>query len=366
MSEKGTILIIDDEPDLLRVLVKRLKDAGYGVVAFDDALAGLAQVKIIMPFLIILDVVMPGMDGMQLKKKLGEDDAVADIPVIFLTAKDSVSDKVAGFDLGADDFVTKPFAMDELLARIESVMRRRRYYEGIAKVSLEFKKDLLGDASVKAVGRVCGSGMTSTETFFRQVENACCQDIAAKKEKNRDKKIILIVDDEEDIKRMLAFQLRQAGFIVQVASDGEKALEIARRILPDLIILDLTLPYISGQEVCKAVREDDDKEFASTPIIMLTARSTEVDRIIGKVIGANYYMTKPFDFPAVLENIQQSIGGVLKLIPTQKGDSKSFLPVPENQRGPTQSPVGLYPIVMKSFRPYFMAHESSTEKGRFV
>ena len=119
---------------------------------------------------------------------------------------------------------------------------------------------------------------------------------------------ILIVDDEEGMRRMLSFRLRQAGFMVQVAADGEKALIIARQIRPDLILLDLTLPHISGQEVCKAVREDDDKEFASTPIIMLTARSTEVDRIIGKVIGANYYMTKPFDFPDVLGNIQQTIG----------------------------------------------------------
>jgi DNA-binding response OmpR family regulator len=308
MSEKGTILIIDDEPDLLKVLVKRLKDAGYDVVAFGNALEGLAQVKNIMPSLIILDVVMPEMDGMQLKKKLNEDEAVADIPVIFLTAKDTVSDKVAGFDLAADDFVTKPFAMDELVARIESVMRRWRYYEGIAKASLEMKQDLLGDVSVKAVDCVYDSGTTSSETFLSQVENACFQDITAKKEKKRAKKIILIVDDEEDIRRMLAFRLRQAGFIAQVASDGEKALEIARRIRPDLIILDITLPHISGQEVCKAVREDDDEEFASTPIIMLTARSAEAERIIGKVIGANYYMTKPFDFPDVLGNIQQTIG----------------------------------------------------------
>ena len=308
MSEKGIILIIDDEPDLLRVLVKRLNAAGYRVEAFDNALEGLAQVKNIMPSLIILDIVMPGMDGMQLKKKLGEDNAVADIPVIFLTAKNSVFDKVTGLGLGADDFVTKPFATEELLARIESVIRRRKYCEDIARASLELKKDLLDDASVKAAGLVYGSRMASAATLLSQVEKVCCQDITVKKEKKRDKKIILIVDDEEDIRRMLAFRLRQAGFIVQVASDGEKALEVARRIFPDLIVLDLTLPHISGQEVCKAVREDDDKEFASTPIIMLTAKSTEVDHIIGKVIGANYYMTKPFDFPAVLENIQQTIG----------------------------------------------------------
>jgi DNA-binding response OmpR family regulator len=71
VSEKGAILIIDDDPDILKILTRSLKDTGYGVVAFDNALEGLAKVKDIMPSLIILDVMMPGMDGMQLKKMLG-------------------------------------------------------------------------------------------------------------------------------------------------------------------------------------------------------------------------------------------------------------------------------------------------------
>ena len=309
MNEKGTILIIDDDLDILKILIKCLKGTGYGVVVFDNAMEGLAKVKDIMPSLIILDVMMPKMDGMQLKKRLGEDEAVADIPVIFLTAKSSISDKVAGFNLGADDFVTKPFSTEELLARIEAVMRRCKYYKEIVKIPLELKEGLLDYSSPKAGGRVNGSEMVTAEALLNPVDEMCCQDTRVRKEKERDKKIILIVDDEEMIRKSLAFRLRQAGFIVQVAADGEKALEVARRIFPDLIVLDLTLsPQISGQEVCKAVREDDDTEFAKTPIIMLTARSAEVDRIIGKVIGANHYMTKPFDFPAVLKNIQKTIG----------------------------------------------------------
>ena len=85
-------------------------------------------------------------------------------------------------------------------------------------------------------------------------------------------------------------------------------MNLIRQIRPDLIILDLMLPHLPGGEVCKAVREDDDEEIAKIPIIMLTANASDVDRIVGKVIGANYYMTKPFDFSDVLENIQQTIG----------------------------------------------------------
>lgn len=150
--------------------------------------------------------------------------------------------------------------------------------------------------------------MVSSEALLNQVDEMCCQDTRVKREKKRDKKIILIVHDEEMIRKSLAFRLRLAGFIVQVTADGEKALEIVRRIFPDLIILDLTSPQISGQEVCKSVREDDAMEFAKIPIIMLTAKSAEVDRILGKVIGVNHYMTKPFDVYAVLEKVQQIIG----------------------------------------------------------
>ncbi|MEI7752058.1 MAG: response regulator [Candidatus Omnitrophota bacterium] len=126
--------------------------------------------------------------------------------------------------------------------------------------------------------------------------------------KKRDGKLILIVEDEGNISKFLAFRLRQAGFVVEIADDGEKGLNLIRQIRPDLIILDLMLPHLPGGEVCKAVREDDDEEIAKIPIIMLTANASDVDRIVGKVIGANYYMTKPFDFSDVLENIQQTIG----------------------------------------------------------
>ena len=126
--------------------------------------------------------------------------------------------------------------------------------------------------------------------------------------KKRNGKKILIVEDEAGISKFLSLRLREAGFSVEIAEDGEKGLNMIRQIRPELVILDLMLPYLSGGEVCKAVREDDDEEIARIPIIMLTSHATEVDRIVGKVIGATYYMTKPFNFSAVLENIRQTIG----------------------------------------------------------
>ena len=94
-------------------------------------------------------------------------------------------------------------------------------------------------------------------------------------------KKILIIEDNKDIRTVLARRMSSLGFETLMAEDGITGLEKARSGWPDVIILDLTLPKMSGQEVCKAIREDHNKEFARIPIIMLTGKTDEVDRVIG-------------------------------------------------------------------------------------
>ena len=117
------------------------------------------------------------------------------------------------------------------------------------------------------------------------------------------KKRILLIEDEEDISHPLAFRLRKSGFQVIVISDGEAGLQAVKQYLPDFVILDLGLPHVSGEEICKSIREGDDEEIGKIPIIMLTAKRDLVDRIVGKVIGANAYLTKPYDPDALLKEI---------------------------------------------------------------
>lgn len=119
------------------------------------------------------------------------------------------------------------------------------------------------------------------------------------------KKRILIIEDDQSISKFLAHRLRQMQFEVVLAADGEEGLNKARQEVPDLVLLDLTLPKCSGEEVCKAIREDENEHFSSTPIIMLTAKTSDADRIIGKVIGANSYMTKPFRSDELLKEIRR-------------------------------------------------------------
>jgi phosphate regulon transcriptional regulator PhoB len=105
-------------------------------------------------------------------------------------------------------------------------------------------------------------------------------------------KYILVVDDEADLVKLVSYNLKKEGFIVDSASDGESALTKIRKGKYDLLILDLMLPGIQGIELCRILRNDPKQ--SSLPIIMLTAKGEEVDRILGLEMGADDYMTKPF------------------------------------------------------------------------
>lgn len=113
---------------------------------------------------------------------------------------------------------------------------------------------------------------------------------------------ILITDDEKDIVELISYNLEKEGFSVLKAYDGEAALRAVKVQKPDLIILDLMLPELSGLDVCKAIRNKSETE--NIPIIMLTAKAEEVDKIIGLEIGADDYITKPFSIKELVARVR--------------------------------------------------------------
>ncbi len=123
---RSKILIVDDEIDTLLPLKKSLEVENYLVLGASNGFEALELAKTNIPDLILLDIMMPGMDGYEVCARLKKDPVTRNIPVIMLTAKDAIREKVKGFDTGADDYVTKPFNLNELKARIKSVMRRFR------------------------------------------------------------------------------------------------------------------------------------------------------------------------------------------------------------------------------------------------
>src|SRR5512143_937989 len=113
---------------------------------------------------------------------------------------------------------------------------------------------------------------------------------------------ILIVDDEPDIVELVTYNLKKDGFRVATASGGDEALDKIRKGAFDLVVLDLMLPGIQGVEICRIIRNDP--KTAGTPIIMLTAKGEEVDRVIGLESGADDYMTKPFSSRELIARIK--------------------------------------------------------------
>ena len=113
---------------------------------------------------------------------------------------------------------------------------------------------------------------------------------------------ILIVDDEPDLVETLRFALELEGYNVLVAVNGEEGLNTARQEKPDLILLDLMLPKLDGYKVCRLLKFDE--RYKSIPILMLTAKIQDKDRILGKETGANEYLTKPFDMDELMAKIK--------------------------------------------------------------
>jgi DNA-binding response OmpR family regulator len=110
---------------------------------------------------------------------------------------------------------------------------------------------------------------------------------------------ILIVEDEQTLQETLAYNLIRQGYEVETAGDGIKALEVARKAHPDLIILDIMLPGMDGFEVCRILRQE-----MTTPVLMLTARDDEIDRVVGLEVGADDYLTKPFSMRELLARVK--------------------------------------------------------------
>jgi two-component system OmpR family response regulator len=119
---EARLLVVDDEPNILELLSASLRFAGFDVATATNGNDALRVAASYQPDLVVLDVMMPGLDGFEVVRRMRKDEQR--VPVLFLTAKDATEDKVAGLTLGGDDYITKPFSLEEVIARIRAVLRR--------------------------------------------------------------------------------------------------------------------------------------------------------------------------------------------------------------------------------------------------
>jgi len=122
---KKTILVIEDDRDLIELLRFNLEREGFRVQYATDGSLALSEIRRCLPDLVILDLMLPGTDGLEICRQIRQSEAFAALPILMLTARSEEADRVVGLELGADDYVTKPFSLRELIARIRALLRRR-------------------------------------------------------------------------------------------------------------------------------------------------------------------------------------------------------------------------------------------------
>lgn len=161
-----TVFVLEDEPDISRLIQYHLESSGYNVRPYQAANHVLSDAERQPPALFLLDIMVPGGDGLDLCRRLRQNPALSIVPIIFLTARAAENDRVLGLDAGADDYITKPFSTRELLARVKAVLRR---FERPATPSVVKFEGIEIDAGAMQL-RVNGELVTTTATEFRLLD----------------------------------------------------------------------------------------------------------------------------------------------------------------------------------------------------
>jgi two-component system, cell cycle response regulator len=143
--EPGRILVVDDNQDNIEIIAARLRFRGYEIMEASDGEQALGLVREAAPDLILLDVMLPDIDGYEISRRIKGADDLPFIPIILVTARDSTQDKVAGLDAGADDYLTKPINFPELEARVRSMLRIKRLQDELAEKNLELERLSISD-----------------------------------------------------------------------------------------------------------------------------------------------------------------------------------------------------------------------------
>lgn len=165
-ENSSKVLIVDDEPDVTELLKYKFEQEGYFCKVINNPLSFISEVRDFVPDLILLDIMMPELNGLQLCKVVRSDPKMKDIPIIFLTARGEVEDRVKGLESGADDYVAKPFNTKELILRVSKVLNRGRYKDSSGDRARIQIAGVIIDESIHQL-TVDGKPVTLTATEFR-------------------------------------------------------------------------------------------------------------------------------------------------------------------------------------------------------
>lgn len=283
-SGSKSILVIDDDLTIRKVIGHHLRKNNYHSVEVENAAQAFDVLAKDNIDLVLCDVTMDEMDGFEFCKKVRENENHRLLPFVFVTAKSSLQDKSMAMEVGGDDIITKPFDVDELLIKVQALLRRSEIYKlyGV-------KKNL--------------------ETSFSE----------------RPAKI-LFVDDDPSISKLFKYNLDKAGFDCTIASNVDEAMDAIRNFLPDIIVSDIMMPKTDGYQFRRMILNN--QELKDIPFIFLTAKGEEKDILDGYDLGITDYVLKtagPKIVVAKVTAVIKSLGNERKKIVSELHQAASSL-----------------------------------------
>ncbi len=301
MPTMDRILVVDDNPENIWPLIEHL-ESDYEVVYATNAEKAMSLAfSANRPDLILLDIVMPEMDGYQLFSKLKAEDYTRDIPVIFLTARAQFQDEVKGLEIGAQDYIVKPFSPQVVAARVKSVLNLKKELDrrAILKTQLEeMNRQLERQVRTKMVEL---KEAQETLRAYEEKYHSLFKSLTAATHVRK----ILVVDDNPDNIHVLIGALEDE-YQVLYATSGTKALKIVNsENRPDVVLLDVMMPTMDGYEVCSRLKAS--AETWDIPVIFITSKDQEVDETKGLNLGAVDFITKPFGLPVVKARLKAAL-----------------------------------------------------------
>lgn len=256
MNQNKKVLIIEDEKILGDILLSKLQEEGFETYLAVDGEAGLAKMREVMPDLVLLDIVMPKMDGYEVLEEVRKDEALKKIPIIIISNSGQPVELTRTLELGAKDYIIKAqFGPEEVLSKV------RKYIDGgVASDTGEQKKV---------------AGIT-----------------------------LMIVEDDSFLSSLAAKRFSKEGYTVIMATDGLQALKKLETDIPDLILLDIIMPGMNGFEVLKQIKANP--KYANVSVIIFSNLGQDHEIEEAKKLGADDFLIKAqFTLKEVIEKINE-------------------------------------------------------------
>lgn len=259
-SYKRKILIVDDDPTSLKILESMLPCEHYEIIKASNGKEALEVAFDQLPDLILLDIMMPDIDGFDVTRTIKRDPRTKNIPVILVTALDDPENKVIGLEAGAEELLNKPVHTTELHARVNSMLRLKQYRDQL---------------SIRTLTGVSYSNIPKLqEDIYKQKEEI---------------PLILLVEDNDVDAKIVENALREQPLRLEMVKEGKEVIDFVNKKNVDLILLDILLPDMDGFEICRRLKEN----HKDIQVVIVTCLDDLESKIKGVELGADDFLVKP-------------------------------------------------------------------------